>query len=73
MTLFPPICPSCHSASGRIVIPESPEVETYKCQACHHQWSQPALHVRTRTAEEPQHWWDRIAERFNRTKESDPQ
>jgi hypothetical protein len=73
VTLFPPICPHCHSASGRMVIPDSPEVETYQCQACHHVWSQPALHVQTGASPQPRRWWDRIAERLNRTKESDPQ
>jgi hypothetical protein len=40
--IFPVICPTCHSDSGRRVIPMSPEVESFPCGACHTQWSEPA-------------------------------
>jgi hypothetical protein len=42
--IFPAICPVCHSDSGRLIIPASPEVDTYRCGACGHEWSQPASH-----------------------------
>jgi hypothetical protein len=42
MIVFPVICPACASDAGRRVIPESPEVETFQCGRCHHQWSEPA-------------------------------
>jgi len=58
VTLFPPICPNCHSPSGRPVIPDSPEVETYECQACRRSWSQPALEVQIRVAPAPRRWRD---------------
>jgi hypothetical protein len=39
--LFPVICSACNSPSGRRVIPESPEVDTFRCGACAHEWSEP--------------------------------
>jgi transposase-like protein len=42
MVIFPHICPACGSANGRRVIPQSPEVETFRCADCAHQWSAPA-------------------------------
>jgi hypothetical protein len=49
--IFPVICPICQSDSGRRVIPDSPEVETFRCEACHHVWSEPAIEVRRFRAE----------------------
>jgi hypothetical protein len=40
--VFPNICPVCASANGRRVIPQSPEVETFRCMSCGHEWSTPA-------------------------------
>jgi transposase-like protein len=40
--MFPPVCPACGSANGRRVIPQSPEVETFRCGSCDHEWSAPA-------------------------------
>jgi hypothetical protein len=40
--IFPAICPTCASASGRRIIPESPEVQTFTCGACERSWSEPA-------------------------------
>jgi hypothetical protein len=57
VTLFPPICPTCHSSSGRAVIPDSPEVETYQCQNCRRSWSQPALDVRLSVPTTRRRWW----------------
>jgi ribosomal protein L37AE/L43A len=42
MLVFPHICPACGSAKGRRVIPQSPEVETFHCDDCGHEWSAPA-------------------------------
>jgi len=39
---FPNICPNCQSASRHLVIPTSPEVETFRCDTCGHEWSVPA-------------------------------
>jgi len=40
--VFPAICPMCSSDTGRRVIPDSPEVQTFRCGRCHHVWSEPA-------------------------------
>lgn len=40
--IFPVLCPVCQADSGRRVIPDSPEVETFRCGACQHSWSEPA-------------------------------
>jgi transposase-like protein len=40
--VFPHICPSCSSARTRQVVPESPEVDTFRCDDCAHEWSVPA-------------------------------
>jgi len=40
--IFPAICPICRSDSGRRVIPESPEVCTFRCGSCDYQWSERA-------------------------------
>jgi len=40
--IFPVVCPMCRADSGRRIIPQSPEVETFCCGHCHHQWSEPA-------------------------------
>ena len=42
MIVFPAICPFCSSDAGRRIIPESPEVQTFRCANCRHQWSEPA-------------------------------
>ena len=42
MLVFPSVCPVCASANGRRVIPQSPEVETFRCTQCDHEWSEPA-------------------------------
>jgi transposase-like protein len=42
MLVFPILCPSCMSPNGRRVIPQSPEVETFHCDRCGHEWSTPA-------------------------------
>jgi hypothetical protein len=40
--VFPNICPACASPNARRLIPQSPEVETFHCSACGHEWSTPA-------------------------------
>lgn len=40
--IFPAICPTCRSDSGRRVVPTSPEVDTFRCGACRIEWSEPA-------------------------------
>lgn len=40
--IFPVLCPVCQADSGVRVVPESPEVETFRCGDCRHQWSEPA-------------------------------
>lgn len=42
MIRFPNVCPACGSGNGRAVIPQSPEVETFHCPDCAHEWSTPA-------------------------------
>jgi transposase-like protein len=42
MIVFPAICPACASDAGRRIIPESPEVQTFRCARCQHTWSEPA-------------------------------
>lgn len=42
MLVFPSLCPVCASPNGRRVIPQSPEVETFRCSQCGHEWSEPA-------------------------------
>lgn len=42
MLVFPSVCPACASATGKRVIPQSPEVETFRCAQCAHEWSEPA-------------------------------
>jgi transposase-like protein len=39
---FPNICPACESTARHQVIPTSPEVETFRCENCGHEWSVPA-------------------------------
>jgi Zn ribbon nucleic-acid-binding protein len=46
MVQFPAICPVCRADSGRQIIPESPEVDTFRCGRCGHEWSEPAAPVR---------------------------
>jgi len=41
MIVFPSICPSCGSEKGQRIIPESPEVQTFRCVSCRHEWSEP--------------------------------
>ena len=36
MIQFPAICEVCRSDSGRQIIPDSPEVDTFRCAACGH-------------------------------------
>ena len=43
--IFPAICPACGSASGRRVLPMSPEVDTFRCGACRMEWSEPAAAI----------------------------
>ena len=43
--IFPVLCPLCHADSGVRVIPQSPEVETFRCGDCRHEWSEPAVAV----------------------------
>lgn len=43
--IFPIICPACHSDSARRTIPLSPEVESFRCGICRHEWSEPAAAV----------------------------
>jgi hypothetical protein len=45
--IFPAICPVCQSDGGRLVIPQSPEVDTFRCDHCAHEWSAPAAPVRS--------------------------
>lgn len=40
--IFPVLCPVCGADSGRRVIPESPEVDSFVCGHCAHRWSEPA-------------------------------
>ncbi|HTM24823.1 MAG TPA: hypothetical protein VL225_06500 [Vicinamibacterales bacterium] len=40
--IFPVICPMCRADSGRRTIPQSPEVDTFVCGDCRHEWSEPA-------------------------------
>lgn len=40
--IFPQICPQCSSDRTHRVIPQSPEVETFRCDDCSHEWSAPA-------------------------------
>jgi Zn ribbon nucleic-acid-binding protein len=54
--VFPAVCSACGSSSGRRVIPESPEVETFRCGACGHQWSEPAPTVRTEIPRQALPW-----------------
>ena len=55
--IFPAICPTCGSSSGRSVIPESPDVQTFKCGACECSWSEPAhSHLVDATATRHPHW-----------------
>ena len=42
MIVFPAICPACASDEGQRLIPESPEVQTFRCARCQHTWSEPA-------------------------------
>ena len=42
MIVFPNICPACHSTARHQIIPSSPEVESFKCDSCGHEWSVPA-------------------------------
>lgn len=35
----------CQADSGRRVIPTSPEVESFQCGECRHEWSEPAVTV----------------------------
>jgi hypothetical protein len=49
--VFPAICPKCASDSGKRMIPESPEVETFRCARCQNQWSEPAPPSALRRAE----------------------
>ncbi len=51
--IFPAICPLCASDSGRRVIPESPEVDTFTCGACHHSWSEAAAMPPTNSEPKP--------------------
>jgi transposase-like protein len=62
MIVFPAVCPACGASSGRRVIPESPEVETFRCGDCQHEWSEPApLPVRTEIPKHALPWdWFRI-------------
>jgi hypothetical protein len=39
--IFPVICPECRSDSGRRIVPQSPEVQTFRCGACQYVWSEP--------------------------------
>jgi hypothetical protein len=41
MIVFPSICPSCGSEKGQRIIPESPEVQTFRCVVCRYEWSEP--------------------------------
>jgi hypothetical protein len=62
--IFPIICPQCHAHSGRVVIPESPEVDTFCCGHCQHQWSEPARAISFALRSEAineQRWRDAIA------------
>jgi hypothetical protein len=63
--IFPAICPVCASDSGRRVIPESPEVETFRCGACRHSWSElaapPVVDL------EPKAYWPAFMARFRRS------
>lgn len=43
--IFPVLCPLCHADSGVRVIPQSPEVESFRCGDCHHEWSEPVRAV----------------------------
>jgi transposase-like protein len=45
--IFPVICPVCQSDSGRRIIPQSPEVDTFRCGHCGQEWSEPATPVRS--------------------------
>ena len=39
--IFPVLCPRCQADSGARLVPESPEVETFRCGDCRHEWSEP--------------------------------
>ncbi len=43
--IFPVVCPVCQAASGRRIIPASPEVEVFRCGHCQHEWSEPATYA----------------------------
>ena len=60
--IFPAICPACHSDTGRMVIPESPEMDTFRCGQCGNVWSEPAAPVRADIPEEalPHGLWFRL-------------
>ena len=61
--IFPVLCPLCRSDSGRRTIPSSPEVETFRCGACHHEWSEPARpesFPRADASREFEHTWQRM-------------
>jgi hypothetical protein len=53
---FPIICPACTSALGRRIIPQSPEVETFRCGECAHEWSEPAPPVAGQIPERALPW-----------------
>jgi transposase-like protein len=59
MLVFPSVCPVCASAGGRRVIPQSPEVETFHCDGCGHEWSEPAPPPLRPVPEQalPRHWF----------------
>ncbi len=52
MIVFPAICPACGSDAGRRLIPESPEVQTFRCGRCLHTWSEPAPAYRVDAADD---------------------
>ena len=51
--IFPALCPLCHADSGRRVIPSSPEVETFRCGHCRHEWSEPVQPFLTTATDAP--------------------
>jgi len=59
--VFPNICPHCSSPDARRVIPQSPEVETFHCDRCGHEWSTPAPAPMRPVPPEslPRHWFRR--------------
>lgn len=66
--IFPAICPACQSDAGRMVVPQSPETDTFRCGRCEHEWSEPAAPIRARIPDEalPRSVWFRLKQVLHR-------